>query len=60
MNPFGKQQVNGSQTLLKSARKHFYPIFPSYWDKLSREKSLLVGSEILLLFVTVTCSSAVI
>ena len=46
----GNQRVNGFQTLLKSARHHYYPIFPCIWDILSWKKSALVWSEILRLF----------
>ena len=49
--PFSSQRVNGSQTLLKSARQYFYPILTSFWDKLHSKGSLLVRSEILGLFV---------
>ena len=49
--PFDSQRVNGSQTLLKAARQHFYFTFSSIWDKLSWKTSLLVTSEILRLFV---------
>ena len=48
---FGNQPVNGLQTLLKSARHYYYPIFPWIWDKLSLKKSALVRSKILGLFV---------
>ena len=48
---FGNQPVNGLQTLLKSARHYYYPIFPWIWDKLSWKKSALVRSKILGLFV---------
>ena len=48
---FGNQPVNGYQTLLKSARHYYYPIFPWIWDKLSWRKSALVRSKILGLFV---------
>ena len=48
---FGNKPVNGYQTLLKSARHYYYPIFPWIWDKLSWKKSALVGSKILGLFV---------
>ena len=48
---FGNQPVNGWQTLLKSARHYYYPIFPWIWDKLSWKKSALVRSKILGLFV---------
>ena len=49
--PCGNQRVNGFQTLLKSARQHYYPIFPRIWDILRWQKSALVWSEILRLFV---------
>ena len=49
--PCGNQRVNGFQTLLKSARHNYYPIFPCIWDILSWKKSALVWSEILRLFV---------
>ena len=48
---FGNQPVNGLETLLKSARHYYYPIFPWIWDKLSLKKSALVRSKILGLFV---------
>ena len=44
--PFGSQRVDGSQTLQKSEREHFYPTFSSSWQMI-----LLVRSEILGLFV---------
>ena len=48
---FGNQPVYGYQTLLKSARHYYYPIFQWIWDKLSWKKSALVRSKILGLFV---------
>ena len=48
---FGNQAVNGQQTLLKSARHYYYPIFPWIWDKLSWKRSALVRSKIWGLFV---------
>ena len=48
---FGNQPVNGYQTLLKSARHYYYPIFPWNLDKLSWKKSALVRSKTLGLFV---------
>ena len=48
---FGKQSVSGFETLLKSARNHYYRIFPRIWEKLSWKRSVLVRSEILGLFV---------
>ena len=47
---FGNQPVNVYQTLLKSARHYYYPIFPWVWDKLSWKKFALVRSKILGLF----------
>ena len=47
----GNQHVNGLQTLLKSARHNYYPIFPWIWDKQSLRKSILVRSKILGVFV---------
>ena len=52
---FGRQQFSGFETSLKSARHHYYWIFPWIWHKLSWKNSFLVRSEILGLFVnTVT------
>ena len=47
---FGRQHVSEFETLLKSARQHYYRIFPGIWDKLSWKKSVLVRSEMLGLF----------
>ena len=49
---FGSQRVIESQTLLKSVRQHFYPIFSSFRDKRSWKTSLLTRSEILKLLLT--------
>ena len=49
--PFGNQRVNGFETLLKSARHDYFPIFPRIRDKLNWKKSALVISEIFRLFV---------
>ena len=49
--PFGNQRVNGFQTLLKSARHHYYATFPCIWDILSWKKSAWVWYEILKLFL---------
>ena len=51
--PFANERVNGFQTLLKSARHHYYPLFTSNRGKLSCKKSSLVWCEILKLFVNV-------
>ena len=49
--PFANERVNGFQTLLKSARPHYYPLFSSIRGKLSWKKSPSVWYEILRLFV---------
>ena len=49
--PFANKSVNGFQTLLKSARHYYYPLFSSIRGKLSWEKSAAVWYEILRLFV---------
>ena len=49
---FGNERVTGFQTLLKSARHHYYPLFSSIRGKLSWKKCALVRSEILRLFVS--------
>ena len=40
--PCGNQRVNGFQTLLKSERHHYYPIFTCIWDILSWKKSAIL------------------
>ena len=40
--PFANERANGFQTLLKSARHHYYPHFSSIQGKLSCKKSALV------------------
>ena len=49
--PFANEHVNGLQTLLKSARHHYYPLLSSIRGKLSWKKSASVWYEILRLFV---------
>ena len=49
--PFGNQRVNGFETLLKSARHHYFPVFLRIRDKLSWKKFVWVTFEIFLLFV---------
>ena len=49
--PFCNQRVNVFETLLKSARHHYFPIFPWIRDKLSLKMSVLVTSDIFRLFV---------
>ena len=48
--PFGSQRVNGSQSMLRSARNHFYTTIPLISKKMCWEKLLLVRSEISGLF----------
>ena len=48
---FGSQRVNGSETLLKSTRPHFYITILLIRDKSSWKKLLLVTCEMLGLFV---------
>ena len=49
--PFANERVNGFQTLLKSARHPYYPLFSSSRGKLSCKMSPSVWLEILRLFV---------
>ena len=49
--PFANERVNGFQTLLKSARHRYYPLFSSIRGKLSWKKSPPVWCEIFRLFV---------
>ena len=49
--PFARERVNEFQTLLKSARHHYYPLFSSIQGKLNWKKSPAVWYEILRLFV---------
>ena len=49
--PFANGRVNGFQTLLKSARHHYYPLLSSIRGKLSWKKPPSVWYEILRLFV---------
>ena len=49
--PLGNQRVKGFQTRLKSARQQFWPTLPWIRGKLNWEKSALVISEIIRLFV---------
>ena len=49
--PFANERVNGFQTLLKSARRHYYPLLSSIRGKVSYKKSPSVWCEILRLFV---------
>ena len=49
--PLDNERVNGFQTLLKSARHDYYPLFSSILGKLSCKKSSSVWYELLRLFV---------
>ena len=49
--PFANERVNGFQTLLKSAQRHYYPPFSSIRGKLNLKKSPSVWYEMLRLFV---------
>ena len=49
--PFANERVNGFQTLVKSARHHYYPLLSSIRGKLSYKMSPSVWYEILTLFV---------
>ena len=49
--PFANERVNGFQTLLKSARHHYYPLLSPICGKLSYKKSPSFWCEILRLFV---------
>ena len=49
--PIGNQRVNGFETLLKSARHHYFPIFPWIRYQFSWKKSALATAEIFRLFV---------
>ena len=48
---FANERVNGFQTLVKSARHHYYPLLSSIRGKLSYKMSPSVWYEILRLFV---------
>ena len=50
---FGKQRVSEFETLSKSARHHVYRMSPWIRDKLSWKKSVLVGYQIVGLFVNI-------
>ena len=51
MQPLGRQHVNGSQTLLGSARNQIHTTLPLILDRGSRERLVLVRSEVLGQFV---------
>ena len=47
MQRFDSEHDNGSQTLLRSARNNFYTTIPLIWEIASRNRLVLVRSEIL-------------
>ena len=49
--PFRNQRVKGFETVLKSTRHHYFPIFQWIRDNLSWKNSALVASDIFRLFV---------
>ena len=51
MQRFGRQHVNGSQTLLRSAPNHIHTTLPLILDRESRKRLVLEGSEVLGQFV---------
>ena len=51
MQPFGRQHLNWSQTLFRSARNQFPTTLPLISDRGSRKILVLVRSEILEQFV---------
>ena len=48
---FGRQHVNGSQTLLRAAQNKFHTTLPLILDRESRKRLVLVRSELLEQFV---------
>ena len=44
---FGRQHVNGSQTLPRSARNQIHTTLPLILDRESRKRLVLEGSEVL-------------
>ena len=49
--PFANERVDGLETLLKAARRHYYPLFSSIGGKLTWKKSPSVWYEIFIPFV---------
>ena len=47
MQRFDSEHDNGSQTLLRSPRNNFYTTLPLIWDRTSRNRLVLVRSELL-------------
>ena len=60
MQRFGRQHVNGSKTMLRSAPNQFQTNLPFIWESRSRKRLVLVRSEFLGEFVnTLTVKLAV-
>ena len=47
MQRFGRQHVNGSQTLLRAVRNQFHTTLPLFSDRGNRKMLVLVRSELL-------------
>ena len=47
MQRFDSEHDNGSQTLLRSAKNNFYPTIPLISERTSRNRLVLVRSEVL-------------
>ena len=47
MQRFDREHDNGSQTLFRSARNNFYTTIPLMWEGMSRNRLVLVRSEVL-------------
>ena len=51
MQRFGSGHVNGSQTLLRYARKHFHTTIPLIRGRASRKKLVVLRADVLGQFV---------
>ena len=51
MQRSGRQHVNGSQSMLRSARNQFHTTVPLIWERECRKVSVLVRSDLLGHFV---------
>ena len=51
MQRFGRQHVNGSQTLMRSARNQIHTTLPLISERGSRKRLVLIRSELLEQFV---------
>ena len=47
MQRFGSEHVDGSQTLLRSARTHFHTIIPLILGRTRKKRLVLVSAEVL-------------